>query len=171
MGRVTKMVHHRHKQVEEQWRATLFHLHLHRPAALECASTPDDESEVVRSELRVTCRCVRVSVPCRRQYSRALHPSLQSLLLERQPLQLWQTESVRGAIDNSILQNRATNTTTIHRTLALRPSTSTLIVEKPARAFLVVDEFGRVVALVKVLQHGGEDLGLLIGEFDPLAGA
>ncbi len=46
------MVTHSNKQIEEQF-ATVFHLRLHRAAALEGAAAANDESEIMSSKLRV----------------------------------------------------------------------------------------------------------------------
>ena len=43
------MVDHSHEEVEEERRATLLHLHLHRAASLESVAGADDEGEVVCS--------------------------------------------------------------------------------------------------------------------------
>ena len=53
---------------------------------------------------------------------------------------------------------------------ALRPRDSIIaVVERPARPLLVVDQSRAVVAFVQVLQHGGEDLGLFVGQIDAFA--
>jgi hypothetical protein len=43
------MINQSNKEVKEQFPA-LFHLHLHRAAALECLPASDDECEIVRPQ-------------------------------------------------------------------------------------------------------------------------
>lgn len=54
-------------------RATLFHLHLHGSAPLERRPAPDDQSQVVRPQLRVTIRRVGVSISRTRENDAALN--------------------------------------------------------------------------------------------------
>lgn len=61
------MVHHGDEQIEEERRAALLHLHLHRAAALERVAAADDEGEVMCPQLGVGGRCVRVGVAGRRE--------------------------------------------------------------------------------------------------------
>ena len=75
------MIDHGDEQVEKQL-AAVFHLVLHRAAALEGVSSADDEGEVVCSQLGVVVRSVRICEACRRQDCRALDTRLKSLLPE-----------------------------------------------------------------------------------------
>ena len=61
-----EMVDHGDEEVEEQCGASVFHLHLHRSASLECVARADDESEVVCSQLGVGGWCVGVGEASRR---------------------------------------------------------------------------------------------------------
>lgn len=56
---VVHVIDHGDEQVEEEF-ATVLHLVLHRPAALEGVASPDDESEVVSTQFRVTVGSVGV---------------------------------------------------------------------------------------------------------------
>ena len=69
------VIAHRDKKIKEQLPAPL-HLHLHRPAPLESAPTPDDQRQIMRPQLRIAVRRVRVREPRTRQYRRALDPAL-----------------------------------------------------------------------------------------------
>lgn len=61
------------EQVKEELAASVMHLELHGPAALECASASDDESEIMGSKLGVGIRRIGVSVACRREDCAALN--------------------------------------------------------------------------------------------------
>ena len=69
-------------------------------------------------------------------------------------------------VDDCVFQHRAADTVMHHCDLALCGSTTLDVFEIPARAFLVVGEFGGVVAFVEVLEHGGEDFWFLGRKLD-----
>ena len=71
-------------------------------------------------------------------------------------------------INHRILQHSAphANAIVLDRTLT---RSSIVVFQKPTRPLLVVGEFGRVVALVEVLKHSGEDFGLLLRQVDAFA--
>jgi hypothetical protein len=167
--RQTKVIHviyHGNEQVEEQLTA-VFHLVLHRAAALEGVARADDERKVVRTKLGVVIGCVGVGVTSRCQDGRALDARLQSLLAKSQLLQLLQSVLLSLAVNNSVLQDRACGRVdhclvgTVVVTTVLKGPGVTLLVELEARV---------VVALVEVLENRGKDLGLLVGEIDALVG-
>lgn len=103
-AKVIHVIYHGNEQVEEQLTA-VFHLVLHRTAALESVARTDDERKVVRTELRVVVRCVGVGVTGRSQDGRALDARLQSLLAKSQLLQLLQPILLSLAVDHCVLQD------------------------------------------------------------------
>ena len=60
--------------------AAHFHLHLHSATSLEGRPAPNNESEIVSSQFRVTIGCVGIGVFCTCENGGALDPGLQSLL-------------------------------------------------------------------------------------------
>ncbi len=92
------MVDHRNKEVEEQRRSALLHLHLHSTAALESVAGADDECEIVCSQLGIGGWGVGVGEASRGQDGAALDAGLQALLLEGQALQVWKVVAVGGAL-------------------------------------------------------------------------
>lgn len=56
------------EEIEEELASSLSHLHLHGATSLEGVSAPDDQGEVVCSQLAVSVWCVGVSVS-RRGYN------------------------------------------------------------------------------------------------------
>lgn len=161
------MIAHRDKQIKEQLPPAL-HLHLHRPAPLERAPTPDDQSQIVCPQLRITVRRIGIRIPRTGQDRRALDATLQPLLPQRQPLQLLQPILLRGAINKRILQQLLARGITKDCTLDRPSGTSVIVIglQLPAVAALVVQEARVVVAFVEVFQHRGEDLGRFVGEGD-----
>ena len=89
-----QMVHHRDEKVEEEWRATCLHLHLHRTTPLESVTAPDDECEIVCSQLGVRGRRVGVGVASRGEDCAALDSRLQALLFECQALEFGEVVAV-----------------------------------------------------------------------------
>ena len=71
-----EMVNHSDKEVEEQWRTTCLHLHLHCPATLEGVATTDNESKVMCPQLGVRGRSIGVSETSGRQDGATLHTGL-----------------------------------------------------------------------------------------------
>ena len=99
------VVAHRDEQVEPQ-PATLLHLHLHGAAAFEDASRSDDEGEVVSPELRVILWRICVGVASGGQDGGDLDAGLQSLLPQCKALEVVETVSLGGTIDQCIFQQR-----------------------------------------------------------------
>ena len=77
------MLHHRHKQVEPQRRATGHHLSLHGAAALEGRPAADDEGEVVSPQAGVARGRVSVREARRGEDHAGRYAGLEALLLER----------------------------------------------------------------------------------------
>ncbi len=151
---VVNVIAQRHEQVEEELRAAGHHLHLHCAAALEGAAAADDECEVVGSQLRVGIGCVGVGVAsgcqdcaaldagfCCMLVSIVIHGSCfqiamevliwfegriltQTLLPQRNTLQLIQAVLLRRAIYDRILQQLAINAVMVY--CALHASRSSL---------------------------------------------
>ena len=69
------MIAHRDEQVEKQL-PTALHLRLHRPAPLERAPAPDNERQIVRPELTIAVRRVRIRIPRTCENRRTLDPAL-----------------------------------------------------------------------------------------------
>lgn len=164
--KVIHVIYHGNEQVEEQL-TTVLHLVLHRAAALEGVARTDDERKVVRTKLGVVVGCVGVGVTGRGQDGRALDARLQSLLAKSQLLQLLQTVFLRLAVDHCVLQDGSSGGVD-HRLVGTVVVTT--ILKGPGVALLVEFETRVVVTLVEVLEDGGEDLGLLIGQIDALVG-
>jgi len=66
------MVAQGHEEVEEQLRAAVEHLKLHRAAALESAARTNDQGQVMCPKLGVVVRRVGVCISSRRQDGAAL---------------------------------------------------------------------------------------------------
>ena len=84
--------------------AANLHFHLHRPASFEGGSAPDNESEIVRSQLRVAVGGIGICVFGTGENRRALDAGPKSLLSQCQTLQLFEPVAFGRAIDQSILQ-------------------------------------------------------------------
>lgn len=167
--RQTKVIHviyHGNEQVEEQLTA-VFHLVLHRAAALEGVARADDERKVVRTKLGVVVRRIGVGVTSRCQDGRALDARLQALLAKSQLLQLLQSVLLSLAVDHCVLQDGSCRR--VDHCL-VGTVVVTAILECPGVALLVELEARVVVALVQILEDRRENLGLLIRQIDALVG-
>jgi hypothetical protein len=160
------VVDHGNEKVKEEFTA-IFHFALHGAAALERLAGADDESKVVRTELRVVVGRVCVGVTGRGQDGGALDARLQSLLPESQLLQLVQTVLLGLAVDDGVLQDGSGGGVNDGLTSAVVVAA---VLEGPVVALLAELETGVVVALVQVLENGRENLGLLVGQVYPLVG-
>lgn len=158
--KVIHVVAHGDKQVEEEL-AAMLHLVLHRAAALECVARADDEGQVVGAQLAIGVGRVGVGVAGGGHDGAALDTRLEALLAESKALELVKTVLLGGAVDDGVLQDHA-HTVHIDGGFTLAG-----ILEAPAVPLLVVLQTRVVVALVQVLQHGRENLGLLVGKVDP----
>jgi hypothetical protein len=164
---IIHMVHHSNKQIEEQF-PTILYLILHRTATLKRVSRADDKCKIVRSQFRVTVRRIRISKARRRQNSRALDPRLQALFPECQLLQLLQSVLLSLAVDHCVLEDR----TDVGVDDGFGGAVGAAAVfEIPALTLGVVFEARVVVAFVEVLEDGGKDFGVFVGEVDALVGA
>lgn len=106
-GGQTKVIHvvyHGNEQVEKQLTA-VFHLILHRAAALEGVASTDDKCQVVSTKLGVVVRCVGIGITSGSQDGGALDARLQTLLTESKLLQLLETVLLSSAVDHSVLQD------------------------------------------------------------------
>ena len=160
------MVDHGDKEVEEEF-AAVFHFALHGAAALEGLAGADDEGKVVGAELRVVVGRVCVGVTGGGEDGGALDARLQSLLPERQLLELVQTVLLGLAVDDRVLQDGAGGGVDDGLAGAVVVAA---VLEGPRVALLAELETGVVVALVQVLENGRKDLGLLVGQVDALVG-
>lgn len=163
-AKVVHVVDHGDEEVEEELAAG-FHLVLHRAAALEGVAGADDEREVVRAELGVAVRGIGVRIASRGQDGRALDAGLETLLAERQLLQLLEAVPLGLAVDDGVLEDGARGG--LDGCLAGR-RTVTAIFQAPCLALAVVFQSGVVVALVEVLEDGGEDFRVLVRKVDTL---
>jgi hypothetical protein len=163
---VIHVVDHGNKQVEEEFTA-VFHFALHGAAALEGLAGADDESKVVRAELRVVVGRVGVGVTGGGEDGGALDARLQSLLPERKLLELVQAVFLGLAVDDGVLEDGTGGG--IDNGLAGAVVVAAVL-EGPGVALLVELETGVVVALVEVLEDGREDLWLLVGQVYALVG-
>lgn len=73
------MITHRNKKIKEQF-PSLLHLHLHRAAPLKSRPAPNNKRKVMRPQLGLVVRCIRVCVARTREDRAALDPSMQALL-------------------------------------------------------------------------------------------
>lgn len=87
----------------------------------------------------------------------------ESLLAQGDALQLVQAKLLAGTVDDCVLENLALNAVQLDRG-------GIVALELPCILALVVDQTRRVVALVQVLKDGGQDLGVLLGKSETLAG-
>ena len=79
---------------------------MHGATPLERGPAADDEGEVVRPELGVARGRVPVRVPRARQDGATLDARPESLLAQRQPLELVQAVALRGAVDECVLEQQ-----------------------------------------------------------------
>lgn len=94
-----------------------------------------------------------------------------TLLPQRNPLELLETVLLRSAVNHSVLEQIAVDTVVVYGRLDAAAAVFSVAAEGlnlPRVTALVVHQARVVVALVEVLQHGREDLGLLVGEGDAL---
>lgn len=176
------MVTHGDEEVEEEFSAA-FHLSLHGPAPLERLAAPDDQGEVVGAEPRVRVGRVVVGVLGRPQDGGDIDAALQALLAEGQALEFLETELVGGAVHDCVAEQMLAGARDEH--CGLDGSAAACVVvggfggggrvrrphgvlELPRVAALVVQQAGIVVALIEVLEDGGEGLGFLVGQGDAL---
>lgn len=137
------------------------HLYLHRTTALEGISTPDDEVEIVRSELAVILRCAGIGVLRRGKDGRYWYRSLQALLAKCETFQLGQRIALGRAVDGCVLQDADTvaavaeSSDRWHWGCWWHPYDTVLgaligacILELPSVSSIVVDNFGVIIALV-----------------------
>lgn len=75
------MITHGNEQIEKQI-ATLLHLHLHRPTALKRRPTTDNQRQIVRAQLGLSIRRVRVCVPRTQQDCVTLDTRMEALLAQ-----------------------------------------------------------------------------------------
>ena len=158
-------IENRKKKNSQQ--TTGLHLHLHGPAPLERGPAADDQSEVMGPQLRVALGRIRIRIPRTRQDGAALNARLQTLLAQRQPLELVQAVPFRGAVDQRVLEQHLAARRVVDgrlRVLLRRHF------ELPRVSPLVVQEAGVVVAFVEVFEDGGEDFRELFGQVDPFGG-
>jgi len=172
---VIHMVAQRDEQIEEEFPTTL-HLRLHGAAPLKRLATSDDQGQVVSAEARVRVRRVVVRVARAAQDRADLDAALQALLAQRQRLQLLEPVAPRGAVHDGVAQQGLARAGDVTRGLdvsatasVFRGGTPRRVLEGPRAAPLVLEQARVVVPLVEVLEHAREDLGLLVGEVDPLA--
>lgn len=147
------MITHGHKQIKEQ-APTPLHLRLHGPAPLERRPRPNNQRQIMRPQLTITLRRVRIRIPRTAQYRPTTNPHLQALLPQRQPLQLLQPIPIRRTIHQRILQQILLGALVPDGARG-RPRGD--VFELPAVLTLVVQEFGVVVAFVEEFEDGGED--------------
>lgn len=158
------MIAHGDEEVKEQLAPNL-HLHLHGAAALEGGPAADDERQIVRPHLRVGVGRVRIGVSGAGQYGAALDARLQTLLPQGQALELVEPVLVGRAVDDRVLEDDAGHAVVVDGRLDRAPTVGAVL-ELPGVSAFVVADARVVVALVEVLEHRREDLGLLVGEVD-----
>lgn len=93
----------------------------------------------MRPKLRIRIRRIRIRIPRTRQDGTALNPRLQSLFSQRQPLQLFQSISIRCAIKHCILQQLLPRSWVKHGTLDTSSTVVLCILEFPSIATFVVE--------------------------------
>jgi hypothetical protein len=162
LRQVIHVVDHGDEEVEEEL-ATIFHFVLHRSAALESVSCPDNEREIVCTKLRVVVRGVRVRKPGGAEDGRALNSRLKALLLQCKFLQFFKSIAIGLAVYDGIFEDGSCSR--VDNGFA---SAVTIVFQIPAVTLLVVFQTRRVVTLVKVFENGGKDLGFLVGEIHSL---
>ncbi len=149
--------------------AAVLHLHLHGATSLERRPTPNDQRQVMRTELGIIVRGVGIRVPGACQDRAALDARLQALLAEGHPFELGQAVPFGGAIQQRVLEQHLAGAGMKHGRLG-RPSTAVgggHVLEFPRVPPFVVDQPGVVIPFVEKLEHGGEDLRKLVGQVDP----
>lgn len=121
------------------------------------------------SQLRIAVGCVGICVSGTGKDGAALDSRLQPLLPERQTLEFIQAITLRGAVEESVLEQSLPSTLMIHS--GLDCSTTSVVVgdifQLPGISPFIVEKSWIVVAFVEVLEHGGEDLRKFLREVDP----
>lgn len=75
----------------------MLHLHLHRATPFKGGAAADDQSEIVRSQLRVILGSIIVRVTSAREDGAALDARLQALFPQSQPFEFLEAVSLRCA--------------------------------------------------------------------------
>lgn len=188
------IIAHGNKEIKEQLSA-LFHLHLHGAAPFEGRPTADDQGEVVRPQLRVGVRGVSVRVTGAGEDGAALDTGLQALFTESQAFERGEVVAFcctticfqqsakisiikieflwNNLLNSSILQNNIPRGLVHDRRIvllrAINVHITRFVFQLPRVSTPVVQQPRVVVALVQVLEHAGEDFGLLLRKADGLA--
>ena len=103
--RTHQMITQRHKEIKPQpSSATPLHLLLHSPRPLKSLPRPDDQSQIMCPQFRITFGRICIRIPCASQYSAHTDPALKPLFPQRQPLQVRQIIPISGTIHQSIFQ-------------------------------------------------------------------
>ena len=160
---------------DDSQQSSRLHLHLHGPAPLERSPAPNNQSQIVRPELRVALGRVGVGVSRARENGAALDARLKPLLAEREPLELVEAVAFRRAVHEGVLEEHLPTAAVVDRRLRRIGTVIALprrrrLFQLPGVAALVVQEARVVVALVEVFENGGEDFGEGVGQVDPFGG-
>jgi hypothetical protein len=183
---VVEVVAHGDKEVEEELAAAGLHLSLHGAAALKGFAAADDEGEVMGAQAAIRVRGVGVGVLGRAQDCGDVDAGLEPLLAQGQALELIEAVAVGGAVDDGIAEDGGAYAGEEDGGVGRaggcgaasprgvggvgggvrREVLGGVILELPRVAVPAVDEAWVVVTLVEILEDGGENLWLLVGESD-----
>lgn len=142
------MIAHSNKQIKIELMPRL-HLRLHGPARLEDPPTSDDHGQVVCAQPRLRVRRVVVRIPRRTQDDVDGDPALESLLLEREILQLLQPVPLGSTVHDCVAEDDVPNTSVVDGRLARAAAAGALgVLEIPAVSVRVMEEARIVVPFV-----------------------
>jgi hypothetical protein len=100
-GKTYHMITHSDKQIKEQFPA-LLHLQLHGATPLERVPAPDDQSEVVGSQLGIRVGCLGVCVAGRCEDRAHLDAGLEALFAEGESGEFWEVVADGCAAEHSL---------------------------------------------------------------------
>jgi len=175
---VVQVVAHGNEQIEEQLAAACLHLSLHGAAALERLAATYDECKIMSTETTVRIRRVGIGVLGRPQDSTDVDAGMQPLLAQSQTLKLLEAVPVRGTVDDSVTQDLGPHAGEVDGGIGARAGavrswwwflrSPHTVLELPGVTVPVMNQARIVISLVEILEHGREDLGLLVRKGDSL---
>ena len=138
----------------------------------------------MRSQLAIALGSIGIRIAGRGQDRLARYTRLQALFAECEAFQLGEGVAVRGTVDEGVLEEvllgggvedggcgmvvvmLLVDGIVVVVVLGGSRRSVGVVFELPGIFALVVQEFGVVVALVEIFEHGGEDFGNFFGEGD-----
>jgi len=97
------MITQRNEQVKEKFPTTL-HFHLHSATPLKRLATPNNQREIMSAEPRIRVRRIVICIASRSQDGGYLDPTLQTLLAQRQSLELIEPVLLGRTVYDSVFE-------------------------------------------------------------------